>query len=160
MSLRTEEEQRNPFCQIRARRPRVCCFTRPFLLMIRQFLFQDISRASLVCCYEKISKLKLHFILFQTEWIKFINVSTLEYVKTVQHLLIVHNGKLDFIWLAKKVNFMLTSSRLLVSIWMLNMSMEWLLLIWLYIVQSRKLVKMHVRFLDTYSRVYNIWYFS
>ena len=27
-------------------------------------------------------------------------------------------------------------------------------------VQSRKLVKMHVRFLDTYSRVYNIRYFS
>ena len=33
--------------------------------------------------------------------------STLEYLITVQHLLNVHNGKLDFIWLPKKDNLML-----------------------------------------------------
>ena len=33
--------------------------------------------------------------------------TTLEYLITVQHLLNVHNGKLDFTWLAKKDNFML-----------------------------------------------------
>ena len=50
----------------------------------------------------------------------------------------VHNGKLDFIWFAKKDNLMLlTSSRLLVSIWMLNMWMEWLLLICTVIRYSR-----------------------
>ena len=32
---------------------------------------------------------------------------TLEYLITVQHLLNVHNGKLVFIWLAKKDNLML-----------------------------------------------------
>ena len=32
---------------------------------------------------------------------------TLEYLITLQHLLNVHNGKLDFIWLAKKDNLML-----------------------------------------------------
>ena len=32
---------------------------------------------------------------------------TLEYLITVQHLLNVHNGKLDFKWLAKKENLML-----------------------------------------------------
>ena len=32
---------------------------------------------------------------------------TLEYLITVQHLLNVHNGKLSFIWLAKKDNLML-----------------------------------------------------
>ena len=34
-------------------------------------------------------------------------LSTLEYLITVQHLLNVHYGKLDFIWLAKKDNLML-----------------------------------------------------
>ena len=32
--------------------------------------------------------------------------NTLEYLITLQHLLNVHNGKLDFIWLAKKDNLM------------------------------------------------------
>ena len=32
---------------------------------------------------------------------------TLEYLIIVQHLLNVHNGKLDFIWLAKEDNLML-----------------------------------------------------
>ena len=35
------------------------------------------------------------------------SAATLEYLITVQHLLNVHNGKLDFIWLAKKDNLML-----------------------------------------------------
>ena len=34
-------------------------------------------------------------------------MATLEYLITVQHILKVHNGKLDFIWLVKKDNLML-----------------------------------------------------
>ena len=41
-------------------------------------------------------------------------ISTLEYLITVQHPLNVHNGKLDFIWLAKKDNLMLLNQ------WYLN----------------------------------------
>ena len=36
----------------------------------------------------------------------------------------------------------------LLSIWMLNMWMEWLILIWLYLC-SGNLAKIHVRLLDT-----------
>ena len=33
-------------------------------------------------------------------------IVTIEYPITVQHILNVHNGKLDFIWLEKKDNWM------------------------------------------------------
>ena len=35
------------------------------------------------------------------------SLNTLEYLITVQHLSNVQNGKLDFLWLAKKDNLML-----------------------------------------------------
>ena len=39
--------------------------------------------------------------------ISFENISTLEYLITVQYLLNVQNGKLDFIWLGYKDNLVL-----------------------------------------------------
>jgi len=44
----------------------------------------------------------------EQNWTKFWLLN-LEYLITVQHLLNVHNGKLDFIWLAKKDNLMLSN---------------------------------------------------
>ena len=66
--------------------------------------------------------------------------NTLEYLITVQN-----KKKLPFILLTKKKNLMLylSNSRLLVSIWMLNMWMEWLLLI---------LIQILVQILDTRIR--------
>ena len=55
-----------------------------------------------------ITSYNYHYIyILQYKYLKALRVLTLEYLITVQHLLNLHNGKLHFIWLAKKDNLML-----------------------------------------------------